>query len=107
MLDLPEPQEQEAEITGQVIYVDRFGNLVSNIPVALIERTFENLDSPSVLCAGRDVGGLQGSYAFVPKGRPLALFNSMGLLEVAVNRGRADETLNAGIGAEIRLVKRK
>ena len=88
---------------GQVIYVDRFGNLVSNIPGQTAQQLYDNLPSVRAICAGRDVGPLQGTYGFVGAGEPLALVNSMGLIEVAVNRGRACDVLSAGIGAEIRL----
>ena len=56
-----------------------------------------------VSCAGRDVGAIQATYDFAEAGQPLALINSMSLLEVAVNGGKACDVLGAGVGAEVRV----
>jgi len=101
VLDLPAPTTEPGRIAGEVVYVDRFGNLVSNIPGALAMEHFADLERIEVCCGGRSVGGLQGTYGFVGEGEPLALINSMDRIEVAVNCGRADEVLGVGIGAEV------
>jgi hypothetical protein len=106
LLDIPVPSRHGEGVTGQVIYVDRFGNLISNIPERIVRERFDP-DLVRVTCAGRDVGALHVSYGFVPKGAPLALLNSMGLVEVAVNQGRACETFNAGVGAEVTISARQ
>lgn len=106
LLDFPAPIPQETHILGQVIYVDRFGNLVSNIPEQMVRHRYAELDKMRVICAERDAGMFQGTYAFVEPGKPLALFNSMGYVEVAVNRGRACDVFNAEIGTEVRIVER-
>jgi S-adenosylmethionine hydrolase len=106
LLDIPACEEAEAEIVGQVVYVDGFGNLVSNIPERAVRGRWMDLESVRGWCAGRDVGCLQGAYDFVGAGEPVLLFNSMGRVEVAVNRGRASEFFNAGIGTVVRLAGR-
>ncbi len=103
LLDLPQPTPREDRVVGQVIYVDRFGNLVSNIPEQMVRERYADMGNMRVVCAGRDVGPLQGTYAFVDPGETLALFNSMGYVEVAVNRGRACDLLQAGVGAEVEI----
>ncbi|MCK4602021.1 MAG: SAM-dependent chlorinase/fluorinase [Phycisphaerae bacterium] len=105
LLDLPAPQERDDGLIGQVVYVDGFGNLISNISRRFVEEACEALDRLHVICAGRDIGPLQGTYGFVGKGEPLALFNSMDLVEVAVNGSKACEVLGISIGAEVRLVE--
>jgi len=105
LLDIPVPVEREGVLVGRVIYVDRFGNLVSNISGQILQGWCVDLAGFRVICAGRDVGPLQGTYAFAGVGEPLALLNSMGILEIAVNRGRACDVLNAGVGAEVRLIR--
>ena len=104
LLDLPEAVERDGALVGQVIYVDRFGNLVTNISRKLVLERWEYIDRVHVSCGPADVGAIQGAYDFVPQGQALALFNSMELLEVAVNRGRACDALDAAFGTEIRLV---
>ena len=106
LLDLAEPGLDGDDLVGQVIYIDRFGNLISNIPAATVSHQWPNLDGLRLTCAGRDAGTLQGTYSFVPPGEPLAVFNSMGLVEVAVNLGLARDHFNAAIGSEIRITRR-
>ena len=103
LLELPVVRLEEGSLVGQVIYVDNFGNLISNISRRDVEETYGGLDRLCVVCGGRDVGPLQGAYGFVARGQALALFNSMQLLEIAVNLGNAGEVLGLGIGAEISL----
>lgn len=100
-LDLPAPVDQGDRIVGKVIYADRFGNLVSNIAAQAVQRRWMDAGQLAVSCAGRDVGPIRGTYAQAAEGAVLALFNSMGLLEVAVNRGSAAQRLAAGVGSEV------
>ncbi len=90
----PEPEVGRGRIEGEVLLVDRFGNLISNIPVAVVAATFADHD---VLIAlkGRPVGGLSRGYAAIhgPLG---AVINGTGLVEIA-----APESSAAGLtGAE-------
>jgi hypothetical protein len=105
LLEVPEPRIAPDEVVGEVIYVDHFGNLVSNIPAEMLGPAggggLERLD---VQCAGRSVGPVRRTYGEVPEGDVLALINSMDLLEIAVNAGRGDAALNAGIGSPVRVV---
>ena len=103
LLELPAPAAGTDEIVAQVIYVDRFGNLVSCIDETLLGGYWQRLEAMRVTCAGHEIGPLVGAYGFVEPGQPLALINSMGYVEVAVNRGSAAEALGAGVGAEVRI----
>jgi hypothetical protein len=102
MLELPEPQAlAEGRVEGEIIHVDHFGNLVSNIPARLMAETLGHPHRRAVTCAGREVGPILATYGHVESGQPLALINSNGLLEVAVNGGSAAEALSAGVGAKV------
>jgi len=104
LLELPEPQRQgRAEVLGQVLHVDRFGNLISNIPAAMLDSASVGDGPWEVFCGDRSVGPLRPTYAFAEPGQPLALVNSMGLVEVAVNGGSAAEELGAGVGTAVRV----
>jgi hypothetical protein len=100
-LELPEVLKQQGRITGQVIYVDRFGNLISNITAQAVQRRWTDVSRLVVSCAGRGIGPLCSTYAHTVEGEALALFNSMGLVEVAVNRGSARRLLGAAVGSEV------
>ncbi len=105
-LRAPAPRRRGRELHGQVIWIDRFSNLITNI-------------SRSDLAAlgafrGREVSvtihdhelRLRDSYAAAPAGRAVALVNSADLLEIAVNRGAAAEVLGAQRGARV-IVRRR
>ena len=92
----PEPRRQEGGVDGEVIYVDRFGTLISNIPGAWVE------GAPAIEVAGRPIGPLRRTFADVETGSPVAFIGSDGLLEVAVRDGSARERLHAGVGAAVR-----
>lgn len=101
LLDIPEPAHGEGSILGAVLYVDRFGNLITNIARDMLLARNWDPARLRVLCAGRDAGMLQGTYCGVPSGAPLALVNSMRLIEVAVNGGRACDVFNASPGTPV------
>jgi len=106
LLEIPAPQQADGRIVGEVIYVDHFGNLISNITRQDVESVWEDPGAVTVVCNGRGIGPLRGTYGFVEVGEPLAVFNSMNRLEVAVNQGRACDVLDARRGAEVRVESR-
>ncbi|WP_456432388.1 SAM hydrolase/SAM-dependent halogenase family protein [Thermosulfuriphilus sp.] len=98
-LDFPLPRKEGHRIIGQVIHVDHFGNLVTNIPATFLEslRPSETV----VEIAGRRILGLKRTYIEVPPGVILALVGSHGFLEIAANQTSAATTLEAGRGARV------
>lgn len=93
LLDLPEPERIADDlIIGRVIHVDRFGNLITNIPRSMINLTRKN----HVKIGELILHGIHGTYASVDEGEPLALINSTNRIEVAVNRDSAAEKLQLG-----------
>jgi S-adenosylmethionine hydrolase len=97
MLELPMAVASQRHVRGEVVYVDRFGNLISNIPAELVQ------DDLEVKLEGHTVGVVRRTYSEAPSGDPLAIVNSDGVLEIAVRDGRADETLRVGRGARVEL----
>jgi S-adenosylmethionine hydrolase len=89
-LDVPRPQAESAQrVQGQIVHVDRFGNLITNIHHSLLRG-----GSPSLIRAGSyRLRGIHRTYAEVPAGTSLALFGSSGYLEIAVNGGDASAAL--------------
>jgi S-adenosylmethionine hydrolase len=102
-LTLPEPEPKRlpgGRLQAQVVYVDRFGNLVTN--VRLQESPGEGVGSGGIRVA---IGGIaldvQRTYADLEPGALLALVGSSGFLEVAVCKGSAAERLGLGVGATV------
>jgi len=101
LLDIPRCVQGDNEIAGQVIHVDRFGNLVTNIPAAAVIKKWPNIEAVCATCSGRDAGQFEATYAFAEDQAPLVLLNSADRVELAVNRGRACDALSAGVGAPV------
>ena len=104
-IDLPRPSISGQELNGEVVRVDRFGNLITNID----RRTFEQFAdgrSIAVVVGGREIPRIVATYAEAPPGELCALFGSTDHLEVAVNAGDAAAllTLARGAAAKVRLV---
>lgn len=92
---IPEIVEQGQALQGEVVYVDRFGNLTTNIPgERLPEKARIHIGSVEVL-------GISKAYGDVPSGHMAAVIGSMGWLEIAVNGGDAAQMLGASIGTQV------
>jgi len=100
MFPIPTPQETSAGIEGEVVYVDPFGNLLTNLPAELLPRL---VASGRLIVGGRDVTRVVRTYGEAAPGTAVALVGSQGVIEAAVVQGRADEALAAGVGTTVRL----
>jgi S-adenosylmethionine hydrolase len=93
---LEDPELGNGRVTGIVVTIDAFGNLITNIDASLIE-SFKN---PSVHIAGNDIA-MKATYGRVKPGEYLALINSFGVVEVARSEESAAEGLGCGRGAPV------
>jgi S-adenosylmethionine hydrolase len=93
---LPEPRKDGAAVVGEVIYVDRFGTLVSNVPGELVE------PGVPINVAGNEIGTLARTFGDVARGRLVAFVGSGGTVEIAVRDGNAERLLGVRVGAEVR-----
>ncbi|MDZ7288882.1 MAG: SAM-dependent chlorinase/fluorinase [candidate division KSB1 bacterium] len=85
---------------GQVVYVDRFGNLISNISAQRLQE-FSRNQPVTITLAGHLIGGLSKTYAEVSTGMPVALIGSFDFLEIGVNLGNAQSRFGARRGTPI------
>jgi len=96
---LPRATRRSGGASGEVVHVDRYGNLISNIPTGWVGSRVDRL----VVRVGgrrRSVPWTR-SYEAAGPGRILALGSSFGTLEVAVGEGNAARRLGARVGATI------
>lgn len=90
MLPIPHRAEpKDGGWVGRVVYVDRFGTLVTNVHEAQLgqERTQQRVWTVSI--NGERIGPLRFAFHEVPPGSPIAMIGGSGHLEIAVNQGRA------------------
>ncbi|MFP4622607.1 MAG: S-adenosyl-l-methionine hydroxide adenosyltransferase family protein [Gemmatimonadota bacterium] len=126
LLPLPSPERTADGVRGEMIQVDRFGNLVTNVPAAWLRpepgpdgpelgaqepgagpaagrarRVERGGARPVVRVEDRVVGPVRRTYGDVVSGAVLALVGSLGLLEVSVRDGSAAARLDAGRGTRV------
>ncbi len=91
-LELARADRDGEAIRGEVRHVDRFGNLITNVPASWLP------ERPSVAIGDYRIGGLSRSFADVETGQPVLIAGSGGMLEVCVRGASARETLGLGRG---------
>ena len=101
MLDVPVAEMRGSEVVGQVVRVDHFGNLVSNID----RRTFEAFTQAGggiqIQVGSSTIGRLVETYADIEDGEVCALFGSTEHLEFAARVARAVDRLGVERGASV------
>ena len=96
--------EQE-ELKGEIIHVDRFGNLISNIEIPSLESQSQLRDLQVYLADQQVLTGPK-TYREAPTSSPFALVGSSGNLEVAVRNSSARMITGQGVGTPV-LVRRQ
>lgn len=85
-------------VVGRVVWIDRFGDLVSDLPADRLP------PAPWVAqIAGRSVPGPSAGFAAARRGAPVAYLGSLGTVEVALRDGDAASAWGVGRGAELRV----
>ena len=101
-LALPAPAVTGHEVRGEVMRVDRFGNLVTNIDHKLFDR-FSQSAAIEVSAGPHRIGRVVATYAEATGGEPCALFGSTDHLEIAANGASAAAQTGAGRGTAVRV----
>jgi S-adenosylmethionine hydrolase len=98
-ISLPAPVRKDGEIRGQVISVDRFGNLITNIPASMVptDKTI------TVHVCNTEISGLSICYSDAGDDSVIAVAGSHGRIEIAAPDRSAAELLAADVGAEIEI----
>jgi hypothetical protein len=104
-LDVPAPEASDGRLTGQVLRIDRFGNLVTNIDRRRFDQFRQDADI-EITIEGQSVPRLVATYAEAQDGAICALFGSTDHLEVALNGGSAAGALGLGRQAAVRVDRR-
>jgi hypothetical protein len=103
-LDLVQPRlEKDGRLSGTVIDVDRFGNLLTNIDWPFVKHHFPAADHNSLRLAicQHNLNCLSPTYDSVKPGTPLVLIGSRGFFEISVNQGNAARFFAARTGTSI------
>ncbi|MDY6856314.1 MAG: SAM-dependent chlorinase/fluorinase [Thermodesulfobacteriota bacterium] len=102
-VSLPQPEVEEGIITGTIIHIDRFGNLISNISEVLFTESIGR-DKYTIWIGDQMIDEVQDSYCEVKQGEILAIFGSSGYLEISKRDQNAKALLGLNKGSEIRIL---
>jgi S-adenosyl-L-methionine hydrolase (adenosine-forming) len=98
-LPWPEPRVRRGGFEGEVVYIDRFGNAITNLESGLLEGC--GRASCQVYAKRRWTCPLKVFYQAVPPKKPVALVGSSGFLEIAINGDSAENALGLRIGTRV------
>lgn len=96
------PVIKTGETTGEILYIDGFGNAVTNIEAAAVE-AFEKTE---VRIKRFVIRGIRRTYSERDKEQPLAVIGSHGNVEIAVNQGSAERVLRLCAGDSVTVLSK-
>ena len=99
--DFPQPQLIRAALHGEIIHIDHFGNLTTNIPAELIRETFISSDTIEIQVGKHRIFGLVTGYYQMKTGQPGAVINSWNHLEIFCREDSAKKKLKARTGQSV------
>ncbi len=97
LLPTAAPHYEAKSLVGEVVYVDHFGNLITNIMGDRVP------DHATVEVEGMDLGRIRRTFGDVAAGALVAYVGSGGTLEIAVRNGSASRRLGMGTGGRVRV----
>jgi S-adenosyl-L-methionine hydrolase (adenosine-forming) len=91
-------------IIGSIIFIDSYGNAISNITREVFTRVFENKKYRILIQSNKNyTDKISVKYSDVPIGDMLARFNQLDLLEISINGADVSELLGLSIGSVLRI----
>ena len=91
-------------IIGSIIFIDSYGNAISNITREVFYRVFENKEYRILIQSNKNyTENISGRYSDVSVGDMLAKFNQLDLLEISINGADVSELLSLTVGSVIRI----
>jgi S-adenosylmethionine hydrolase len=98
------PAIDESVINGSVIYIDSYKNAFTNISRELFDQIGKGRPFELYIQSNHyRIDHININYAQTTSGEILAIFNSLGLLEIAINGGNAAELLNLSLNSSVRI----
>ena len=96
---------EESVIVGQVIYIDSYQNVITNVTKDLFEQVGKGRPfSIYVQSKGNKITSINQSYNQTSEGELLAIFNFAGHLEIAIRNGKVAELLSLNTSSSVRVV---
>ncbi|MBN1292087.1 MAG: SAM-dependent chlorinase/fluorinase [Candidatus Latescibacteria bacterium] len=96
----PQPEQNGNILKGEIVSIDSFGNLISNISIHAFN-TFAGKRKIEVSFAAERFRKIMDHYSQAQKGTPLVLFGASGYLEISMNEGNAASYFMTSIGSTV------
>jgi S-adenosyl-L-methionine hydrolase (adenosine-forming) len=103
-LELPKPEKTGNGWRGEVIHIDHFGNISTNVRVENLGDAMQKMESILVRLHETEIKGLVHTFGERPLGELVALIGSTGNLGIAVVNGNAQQRLGTKVGDEVEVV---
>jgi len=102
------PQIKKDEIVGHILYIDKFGNLITNIPEGMIKllQVKTGKKELSLSIEDTEITSFEQSYSSVKEGELLFLVGSVGLIEIAAKESSAAHKLKIKNGDKVKIIVR-
>lgn len=105
-LKVPLPEIEDKTIQGEILWIDRFGNLITNLDHRLIKKIRSKKDF-KIAIGKKTIKRISSSYYQGSKNEILALEGSSGYLEISANQGSAQKILNKNRGDKFKVEFKK
>lgn len=96
-LDISEPAVEKDSIRGRVLHIDKFGNIRTTITTSHLSH-FQPDSFKYIEIGGQKINTITTTYTDAPLGELTGLIDSAGYLEIAVNRGNAEQLTDTDLG---------
>ncbi len=97
------PPDNQFVIKANIIYIDRFGNLITGVTRDRFERIRAGRSFVINYKRHEEIREISETYQSVPEGEKLCLFNSAGYLEIAIHKGNASQLLGLHLDNTIQI----
>ncbi|MBG7609709.1 MAG: SAM-dependent chlorinase/fluorinase [Anaerolineae bacterium] len=100
-IEIPKAKDAEGKVSGEVIHIDHFGNLCTNIN----ENLLKEKQGIKVHIAGKTITGLVKSFGYseYDSGELIALIDSTGFLSISENKGSGYQILQCKVGEPVEI----
>jgi hypothetical protein len=105
---IPKPMFSKESVVGHVLYVDHFGNMITNIPSQSIVRlrASAKIENPTLRMGTTVIASFRDTYASAKKGELFFLPGSLATIEIARREASAFEVVKAKPGARVEITFR-
>jgi len=107
VLELPKPEKMEDGWRGEVIHVDHFGNVSTNIRIENLMEAMHEKETIHVRLNEIEINGMVHTFGERPAGELVALIGSTGNLGIVVVNGSAQQRLGSKVGDRVEVILKR